>query len=688
LAALVVACIAATTLTVLPGSRPAAAAERSFGLRYSFNGWGNVEQAGNSQLTCLAADPRCAGAQSGGNVNNNVLDMRWIDVDGDPGTFNSTSARVQVPPGAAIDYAALYWGGDTGENPRGAAHCNSIDTPVTVAPNPALAGTVRVKVGAAGYVAVSSDTFDDQLLPLGGRAYQGFADITPLLAGYAQPAALTPVEVTVADLQLAQGMNCAGGWSIVLVYTYPTGADPAVSPNPTYAPSYRNISLFDGFRNISSSSPPQTITLDGFLTPASGPVDAYLGVVAYEGDRATAGDKLALNGTALPNAGGSANNFFDATVAGSTFAAAMPAVGPVDPVYANALGYDSKAFAVAEGLVPHNATSASVQFTTNGDAYRAGAFVFTARIHPLADVTKSVTRTASGEDAEHKPVRPGERLTFTVVVRNIGDGALGQAVLKDTVDSELVPVPQTITLDGAALTDAADGDAGERTGQNYAVRLGQLPLGATRTIRFDVTVSRTAVPDVPLVNRARLEYRLGQALFTLSSQTDVLPAGVIADLTIVPELLGVPPVISVGRTTPKIFTVTNKGPSTATGIVVTDLLPAGLTYVSGGGNGWTCTPAVDGVRCTLDGLAPGATAPPLVLVVLVNPGATGTVANMATVSSGEYDPDSSGNSTTLTIRVGLPPTGASLIRPVLAGAGLIGLGTLLLLAVRRTRRSM
>ena len=48
--------------------------------------------------------------------------------------------------------------------------------------------------------------------------------------------------------------------------------------------------------------------------------------------------------------------------------------------------------------------------------------------------------------------------------------------------------PGTLTLEGGALSDAADADAGEFTGTGIAVRLGTVAGGGARTVTFQVAI--------------------------------------------------------------------------------------------------------------------------------------------------------------------------------------------------------
>jgi uncharacterized repeat protein (TIGR01451 family) len=82
---------------------------------------------------------------------------------------------------------------------------------------------------------------------------------------------------------------------------------------------------------------------------------------------------------------------------------------------------------------------------------------------------------------------------------------------------------------------------------------------------------------------------------------------------------------------------TNLGPGTAQpAIVVTDRLPAGLTFVSATGTDWTCSADGQVVTCTRSAtaapLASGAAASPITLTVQVAAGASGTLTSVAYVA--------------------------------------------------------
>ena len=73
-------------------------------------------------------------------------------------------------------------------------------------------------------------------------------------------------------------------------------------------------------------------------------------------------------------------------------------------------------------------------------------------------------------------------------------------------------------------------------------------------------------------------------------------------------------------------------------VTVTDVLPAGLSFVSGVGTGWSCAAAGQAVTCTHAGpLDPGQALPDIALTVAVGGAALPSVTNTATVSTPSFD---------------------------------------------------
>src|SRR2546422_465891 len=70
-----------------------------------------------------------------------------------------------------------------------------------------------------------------------------------------------------------------------------------------------------------------------------------------------------------------------------------------------------------------------------------------------------------------------------------------------------------------------------------------------------------------------------------------------------------PDPVNAGATLTYTVTVTNGGPSTAANVQVTDNLPAGVTFQSASGTGWTCVQAGGVVTCTRGSVVPGGRRP-------------------------------------------------------------------------------
>jgi len=241
-------------------------------------------------MTCPTATAGCTAAQNAASsntaandaLNNNNWAMTYIDVDSDATTFNSSNSTLDLPPGATVLFAGLYYGGDW----SGAG--------ANAAPNAAARNTVRFKApGDAGYSSLTASVLDDSALNVG--RYQGFVDVTTRVR------AAGSGSYTVANVQAGKGSDHYAGWSLVVAYRDTT--EPA-----------RALTVFDGLATIRSSDPPTTIPVSGFKTPPSGPVRTTLGFITYEGDLGIVGDTASLNTTQLSDAQNPASNFFNSSI--------------------------------------------------------------------------------------------------------------------------------------------------------------------------------------------------------------------------------------------------------------------------------------------------------------------------------------------------------------------------------------
>jgi MSHA biogenesis protein MshQ len=100
-----------------------------------------------------------------------------------------------------------------------------------------------------------------------------------------------------------------------------------------------------------------------------------------------------------------------------------------------------------------------------------------------------------------------------------------------------------------------------------------------------------------------------------------------------------------GGTASYTMTITNAGSQSEPGpLTIADTLPAGLTYASASGSGWSCSVAGQVVTCQKTGaLAAGATATPLLINVSISGSASGVLTNTATASGTGGDGNTNNN---------------------------------------------
>lgn len=87
-----------------------------------------------------------------------------------------------------------------------------------------------------------------------------------------------------------------------------------------------------------------------------------------------------------------------------------------------------------------------------------------------------------------RPV-PSAIITYSIVANVTGTGNVIGLTINDAIPAGTTYQAGTLTLEGAALTDAADTDAGQGSASAVAVQLGDVAAGATRTITFRVRIN-------------------------------------------------------------------------------------------------------------------------------------------------------------------------------------------------------
>ncbi len=105
----------------------------------------------------------------------------------------------------------------------------------------------------------------------------------------------------------------------------------------------------------------------------------------------------------------------------------------------------------------------------------------------LSKKVTNLTRSPATE-GDSSDAFPKDQLRYCLTASNTGPQAATLLVLGDTLKPQVEYQPGTLTLDGAALSDAVDTDAGEVVGRDVRVRVPTLASGAQTKVCFEVRV--------------------------------------------------------------------------------------------------------------------------------------------------------------------------------------------------------
>ena len=98
--------------------------------------------------------------------------------------------------------------------------------------------------------------------------------------------------------------------------------------------------------------------------------------------------------------------------------------------------------------------------------------------------------------------------------------------------------------------------------------------------------------------------------------------------------------VNVGGTLTYTLTARNNGPSTATQVVITDSLPATVTYLSSSSTQGTCSRSGQLVTCAIGTMAAGAT---VTVTIRVRPLQPGTILNMTQIVGAQAETNTANN---------------------------------------------
>ena len=467
-----------------------------FTVRYSVSQKGGIVMLANTAAGCGSGTTACGGENcaqahaelppNGTAVNNDFIN-NYADIDNDATTFMSSSDSLNLSACSRITFAGLYWGaGGTTTDPSG-THW-------------ALRDTVKLKLNNGTYQSLTADYEYDNTV--GYKSYHCFKDITSIVAAGMNG------RYTIANIPILNDAgttkNRWGGWVIVIIY------------KNDFLP-YRNLTVFNGLTNVSSSHPATDLPITGFYTPLNGPVTFEVGVMAYDGDRGWAasgpcsaayrGDSLKFKSAggyvALSDSNHPSNDMFNSTISNKGVLTPFR-----NPNYNNTLGFDANIFAPDNTnniYLTNNATSAVFRQITGGETY------LTQVITTAIDDRGPDLRGSLGVvDLNGGVTAPGDTLEYTMLIKNIGSDTATNVYVVDTLGRNANYVPGSLRIIAGAnsgnLSDTTGDDQGEylTASRSLRIRIGTgansssggkaTPLGNdTAVIKYRVTATTDCI---------------------------------------------------------------------------------------------------------------------------------------------------------------------------------------------------
>ncbi|HEX7150879.1 MAG TPA: IPTL-CTERM sorting domain-containing protein [Thermoanaerobaculia bacterium] len=472
--------------------------------------------------------------------------------------------------------------------------------------------------------------------------------------------------VTVTDVLdaalLFQSITAPAGWNCTT---------PAVGTNGTVTCSIASLpnGTTANFTLVTTVAPNATGAITNSATVGGGGTDPTPGngsgssgsvVIAGDSDlgvtKTTTATDVAQGGTisytinvtnAGPDAAASAvmtdvlpaSLLFQSIAAPAGWTCTTPAVGANGTVTCNAATLANGATATftlvatvapsATGTITNTATAG--HSGTDGNPGNSTGASAPTPIVVVENADLSVDKTTTATTAA-----PGGTFSYTISLTNNGPDAAANVVMTDILPADLQFVSINAPAGFTCVNPAVN------TNGTVTCSAATLANGTTAIFTLTVRVSPSATSGT-VTNGVTVTSATDDG--TPGNDSDNAPAVPIApaeaDLSITKSTAST--TATTGSNVTYTITVSNNGPTAATNVVVSDDLPAGLTFVSATPSQGTCN-ASDPISCNLGTLANGASA---TVTVVANVSATGgTIANTASVDGAETDPNGGNNSST------------------------------------------
>ncbi|WP_026452131.1 hypothetical protein [Aequorivita capsosiphonis] len=325
---------------------------------------------------------------------NDLVDMKYIDMDNDQSTFSSSEATIiDSPENTMVKYAALYWSGLYPFKKGILRKSGNKMVYVGRGDRTEKVNSIELKTPNGNYETVNGETIYDSYHSEDfetNKPYVCYADVTKRL----QSLPTIKGTYTAANIKATEGKISGGGsagWLLYIVYE-----------DPTQSPKYFNI--YNGLVEVNKKE--VEINFKDFKSKEEGEVQTTIAIGALEGDRRIKTDQVSVlnekTGDFIPlsNNVREKRNFFNSsiTIGNESFT-------DRNPNSANTLGFDLLKMEIPNKentLFDNTTTQANFKFQGKADRYYLFFVAFETEINNtfLQEKTEAIATVTTAKSPE------------------------------------------------------------------------------------------------------------------------------------------------------------------------------------------------------------------------------------------------------------------------------------------------
>ena len=449
--------------------------ERDFEIRYKNNIEGNIAAIGNT-VQCITSwnsfFAKCTTRRE--DINNKRI-TKYLDIDNNSSTFNSTSAILNLPEGSEVIWAGLYWQGLLHEcNNSNILPCryrnsNNIvikGSDLDLSQNSLDSNKILFKPpNSNSYIEIEAEQLDYRHIDKFVN-YSAFSEVTDLI-----DATNPNGEYFAANIQSMEGKDRGGNygaWSLVVVYK---------NKNETF----KNIAIFDGLKAIYRTDIYGRVEINvrGFLTPEYGDIESKLIIFTSEGEYKLGPDYVKVDGSYVSNSDSAYNDIFNSSISGFDR----------NPKLVNNNGIDIDIFDVSNFL-KHNQTETTIEIIARRDGFHPSMIAFATQIYqPKICYEEKLYDLDGNEIGSNSIIKVGDTITSKITIKNDENKDAQDINIIKVFDENITKYKENSTYvkdvdwqNRAHIDDNSSLNGVNVTYDNNVLTIGPLGEGTTSTI--------------------------------------------------------------------------------------------------------------------------------------------------------------------------------------------------------------